>query len=209
MKLAQGAEAIIYSDGDSIVKDRFAKSYRHPELDRRLRKSRTRREGKILTKLAEAQIPAPQLKVMDDKEMKVEMEHVPGDTVKILIDSLEKSGKEDEIKRICTEIGGLLGQMHNAGIIHHDLTTSNMIWHAEHKRVVLIDFGLSFFSEKLEDKAVDLHLLKHALDSRHHRIGSTCFFAVSDGYRSVARDAEDVFKRFEKVEERGRNKAKH
>ena len=59
MKLAQGAEAVLYSDYQTVEKDRFEKKYRHPELDRRLRKFRTKREAKILEKLQAAGFPAP------------------------------------------------------------------------------------------------------------------------------------------------------
>ncbi|MBW2965355.1 Kae1-associated serine/threonine protein kinase, partial [Candidatus Woesearchaeota archaeon] len=65
-KIAQGAEAVIYTDDSVVEKDRFEKKYRHPELDTRLRKTRTRREAKILSKLAEAGVHAPDLIEMDD-----------------------------------------------------------------------------------------------------------------------------------------------
>jgi tRNA A-37 threonylcarbamoyl transferase component Bud32 len=31
----------------------------------------------------------------------------------------------------------------------------------------IIDFGLSFVSDKVEDKAVDLHLFSEAVESKH------------------------------------------
>src|SRR4030042_1167648 len=49
-------------------------------------------------------------------------------------------------------------------IINGDLTTSNMILNPDNK-LYFIDFGLSFHSNKIEDKAVDLHLLKQALNA--------------------------------------------
>jgi len=42
-KIAQGAEAVLYVDGDTVIKDRTSKSYRISEIDTKLRKSRTRR----------------------------------------------------------------------------------------------------------------------------------------------------------------------
>ncbi|MFH1669139.1 MAG: KEOPS complex kinase/ATPase Bud32 [Candidatus Woesearchaeota archaeon] len=208
-KLAQGAEAIIYEDEGSIVKDRFEKTYRHPELDRRLRKSRTRREAKVLTKLSDIGIAAPGLIEMDDKDMKIKMDLVPGDTVKTVIDNLESSGDVDGYIMICKEMGEKVAVLHNNGIVHQDLTTSNMIFHAEKKKIFLIDFGLSFFSNKVEDHAVDLHLLKHALESRHHRIFEKCFEAVIDAYKKKAERSDETLIRLEKVEMRGRNKARH
>ncbi len=208
-KIAQGAEAIIYADDAIVVKDRFEKTYRHPDLDRRLRKSRTRREGKVLTKLSEIGLAAPGLIEMDDKEMKVRMDLVPGDMVKTVIDDLESAGDAAGYVKLCREIGEKVAVLHNNGLVHQDLTTSNMILHAEKKEIFLIDFGLSFFSNKVEDHAVDLHLLKHALESRHHRIFEKCFAAVIDAYKKRADKADETMSRLERVEKRGRNKTKH
>ena len=208
-KIAQGAEAIIYADEDSVTKDRFTKSYRHPELDERLRKARTRREAKILAKLSEAQIPAPRLLSVDDKSMKIVMERVPGDMVKTVIDQLESKADAMRYLEICHDVGSRVGELHNKGIVHQDLTTSNMMMHSERDEVFLIDFGLSFFSDKIEDYAVDLHLLRHALESRHHRIWEECFDSVVSGYKDSNLNAEATLSRLEKVEQRGRNKNKH
>jgi Kae1-associated kinase Bud32 len=177
--IAQGAEAKIHSDGITVKKERFEKTYRHPELDKKLRGFRTRREAKILTKLQTANFPAPRLEKMDDKSREIDMQHIPGHQVKHTIDTLEKEGKQKEYLALCKEVGTRVATLHNMGIIHQDLTTSNMILHDSEKKIYFIDFGLSFFSEKAEDKAVDLHLLKHALESRHHRIWEKCFKAVT------------------------------
>ena len=50
-EIGRGAEAIITKDGDTVIKDRIPKKYRLPQIDEKLRKSRTRREAKVLTKL--------------------------------------------------------------------------------------------------------------------------------------------------------------
>ena len=76
------------------------------------------------------------------------------------------------------------------------------------KEIYFIDFGLSFFSNKIEDKAVDLHLLRQALESKHYKIWEKAFESVLFGYKSKAQDAKEILARFEKVEERGRNKTK-
>ncbi|MBU2561506.1 MAG: Kae1-associated serine/threonine protein kinase [Nanoarchaeota archaeon] len=208
-KLAQGAEAIIYSDYTTVTKHRFEKTYRHPELDSRLRKSRTRREAKILEKLQGMGFPAPRLIEMDDSDMKVHMDHVPGELVKKVIDSLEEKKDEKAYLKLCREIGEKTALLHNKGMVHHDLTTSNMILHRDTKEVYFIDFGLSFFSDKIEDYAVDLHLLRHALESRHYRVWEKCFKAVLDGYKKRSEKSKEVIERLEKVEQRGRYKGKH
>ncbi|HZX45096.1 MAG TPA: KEOPS complex kinase/ATPase Bud32 [Candidatus Nanoarchaeia archaeon] len=194
-KIAQGAESKIYRKDDKIVKVRFEKKYRIKEIDSRLRQARTRREKKILDKLAKIGFKSPALIESDGKE-KIEMQYIDGPKVR---DILEKSQELSE------EIGRKVALIHNHGIIHGDLTTSNMIYN---KEVYFIDFGLSFFSHKLEDKAVDLHLLKQALESKHYKIWESCFDAALKAYVKEAKDGKEVLKRLEIVEKRGRYKGK-
>ena len=196
MKLiGKGAEAEIYLDEDKVIKKRISKSYRIKEIDIPLRKTRTRRESKILKKLPK-EIPAPELIEMNDEDMKIEMSYIKGEKVRDVLD--------DNLK-MCKEIGEKVALMHNVGIIHGDLTTSNMIYN---KQAYLIDFGLSYFSEKIEDKAVDLHLLRQALESKHYKVYEKAFKFVLKGYKSKSNNYEFIIKRLEKVEARGRNKGK-
>ena len=78
IELAQGAEAVILRDKDSIVKERFSKRYRLPQLDESLRQFRTRREAKILQRLEKIRFPAPHLREFSDKRMSIVMDFVPG-----------------------------------------------------------------------------------------------------------------------------------
>jgi TP53 regulating kinase and related kinases len=191
-EIARGAEAVIYLEKDRIIKHRLPKSYRIREIDETLRKKRTRRETKILEKLA---IPHPKLLNSDDKEMKIEMEYIDGEKLR------------DVLKvKLCKKVGEYVGLMHNENIIHGDLTTSNMI--LKGKEIYFIDFGLSYFSNKTEDKAVDLHLLKEALLSKHYKEFEKAFKEVIKGYKKTCRNASEAISRLKKVEQRGRNKAK-
>ena len=176
--IAQGAEARIFLEGKNIVKNRFPKSYRIKEIDDRLRGARTRREAKVLQKLEEIRFPAPRLIKSDEKENLI-IEKLDG---KLLKDVLEQS----DYKKICSELGRKIAVMHNNLIIHGDLTTSNIILN---KELYFIDFGLSFFSEKSEDRAVDLHLLKEALESRHYRIWKECIANVIESYKKRQKTA--------------------
>ena len=196
-KIAQGAEAVIYQDGDIVVKDRISKSYRISEIDTKLRRSRTRREAKVIEKLSLIGVPGPKLIQMDDNSMKITMSHIKGEKVRDVL-------AENPIE-LCNEIGKKVAKLHQNGIIHADLTTSNMILSDE---IYFIDFGLSFFSDKAEDKAVDLHLLDRALESRHFDLYPDCWKAVLDGYEKEYNESGLVIKRLEKVESRGRNKSK-
>ena len=196
MKLiGKGAEAELYLDKDKVIKKRISKRYRIKELDIPLRKFRTRREAKVIKKLPE-EIPAPELLKMDDKNMNLEMSFIKGDKVRDMLDNK---------LNICKDIGEKIAIMHNFGIIHGDLTTSNMIYN---KKVYFIDFGLSFFSYKIEDKAVDLHLLRQALESKHYKVFDKAFKLVLKGYKRESDNYDDIMNRLEKVEARGRNKGK-
>lgn len=190
--LGKGAEAVIYIKGSDVVKDRIKKNYRIPEIDVPLRSSRTRREAKILNKLESIGFPAPRI-IETDKKEKIIMSFVEGSKVRDILDGC--------YEKISVEIGKKLRILHDNGIIHGDLTTSNMILKDE---VYFIDFGLSFFSDKAEDKAVDLHLLRQALESKHYRIWKKCFGLILKNYSD-----KTIIKRLEKVESRGRNKTKH
>jgi len=195
--ISQGAEAKLYREGNILVKDRLKKQYRIPEIDDKLRTTRTRREAKILEKLAKMKFPVPKL-VKVGRE-KIEMEFLKGPKVR---DILEKS----DYLKLSKEIGKKIADLHNAGIIHGDLTTSNMILEDE---AYFIDFGLSFFSARLEDKAVDLHLLRQALESKHYKIWEQSFRSTTEEYLNHAKDGKEILERLEEGEERGRNKKKH
>lgn len=191
--IAQGAEAKLFLEDNQIIKQRFQKTYRIKEIDGKLRGFRTRREAKILQKLEAIKFPSPKLIKNDEKENLV-IEKINGNLIK---DVLEKS----DYKKLCSEIGKKVAILHNNSIIHGDLTTSNMILN---KEIYFIDFGLSFFSEKAEDKAVDLHLLKEALESKHYKIWEACFKSVLSSYEKEAKNSRDTLKRLEAVEKRGR-----
>lgn len=190
MIIAQGAEATIKKEKNTIIKDRIKKSYRHPELDNELRMQRTRREAKILEKLSKS-LPVP--KILAKTDTTLTLEYLDG---KKLRDTLHlhplKYGRE---------LGKLLTKLHNLNIIHGDLTTSNII---VTKHLNLIDFGLSTTSTKVEDRAVDLHVLKESLESKHYKIANKVFLAVLSEYHP--KDEQEVLNRLKTVELRGRNK---
>ncbi len=195
--LDKGAEATISLRNKEILKDRQRKSYRLTEIDERLRKFRTRREAKVLNKLEEINFPAPKLHAMCDKAMELRMEFVQGNKLR---DVLYK-----DPLNLGRELGKKIGILHANNIIHGDLTTSNMILD---KEIKLIDFGLSFFSQKQEDKAVDLHLLRQALESKHHKVWEDCFREALQGYKETNPEHEFILNRLKQVESRGRHKNK-
>ena len=188
--IAQGAEAKIYEDGDTIVKERIPKGYRIPEIDSRLNKERVKREGAILKKLESCGIRAPRL--IKTEGWLLYMQRIEGKTVKSLLDSTN-------CRELLGERGRLVAQLHAANIVHGDLTTMNFIVSAEGMHV--IDFGLSYVSAKDEDKAVDLYVLERALGCGHSPDYVKYFH---DAYANDANQC--VRERLEMVRLRGRKR---
>ena len=196
MQISQGAEARIFLENNEITKNRFEKKYRHPLIDSELRKQRTRREAKILDKIQTINFPAPKALFIDDKNGLLKMSFIEGSLVRNILN-------KNNSKKLSNEIGKKIALLHSKDIIHGDLTTSNMI--LKGNGIHFIDFGLGFFSEKIEDKAVDLHLIRQALESKHHQIWEQCFSEVIEGYKNY-NNHKEVFNRLKIVESRGRNK---
>lgn len=194
--IGRGAEAILVQKGEELIKRRIPKTYRINVIDEKLRKQRTRKEAKLLEKAAKL-IPTPKILKSSDKNMEIDMKFIDGKKLSDYLDSLKNA------EEICKEIGQNIAKLHDADIIHGDLTTSNMIYSAD--RVYFIDFGLGYESSKIEDKAVDLHLIKQALEAKHFKHFESFFKAVIEGYQ-ISKDHKETLKRLEAVERRGRYK---
>ncbi|MFC1685836.1 KEOPS complex kinase/ATPase Bud32 [Nanoarchaeota archaeon] len=199
--IAQGAEAILIHKNDNLIKRRVKKGYRHPELDEKIRTRRTRREGKILSKINKT-INSPEVFEYNDKKGEIVMEFIEG---KRLSDHLDTFPIKKSLK-ICFDIGSEVGLLHSMDIMHGDLTTSNMILKGD--KINLIDFGLGFHSPRIENKAVDLRLLHQALKSRHFKHCEEYFKEVLRGYKVTSKEDEKVLKQLKIVQSRGRYKTK-
>jgi TP53 regulating kinase-like protein len=196
--IAEGAEARIFKDKKKIIKERISKSYRIKEIDEELRKKRTKREAKILKKLNSLGFNAPKIAELND--FSITMEFIEGDQLKKVF--------EKNYKQYSCMIGKGIAWLHKNNIIHGDLTTSNMILKKNYKNAELffIDFGLSFISTKIEDKAVDLHLLKQSLESKHYKIFDEGFNIIIEEYKREYIEGNKIIERLANVEARGRNK---
>ena len=194
-EIARGAEAVLYREGSNLIKDRIKKNYRIQEIDDVLRFTRTKKEAKLLEKCSKL-INAP--KIIECKADKLIMEFIGGKLLRDLLNNMDKSKRNI----LCKKIGYAIKILHDNGIIHGDLTTSNMI--LKNNEIFFIDFGLGLDSQKTEDKAVDLHLLKQALNSKHYEIADECFNEIFKAYNP----GKELIERLEKVEGRGRYKSK-
>ena len=196
--IGRGAEAVLIHDGKMLKKLRVEKGYRLPEMDEKIRKLRTRKEAKILEKAA-GLINVPRVIKVDDKTKEIDMEFIPGLKLSESLDGLQ------ERLKICKMIGESIAKLHDADIIHGDLTTSNMIWAEKEGKLYFVDFGLGFESKKIEDRAVDLHLIKEAFEAKHFNFSKEFFSSVLEGYKN-SKSYKETLVRLEKVEKRGRYK---
>ncbi|MFB6088658.1 MAG: KEOPS complex kinase/ATPase Bud32 [Candidatus Aenigmatarchaeota archaeon] len=200
--IARGAEAVLYKDRwqgmESLTKKRLKKGYRIEDLDKKLRKERTRKEAKLLSDSRRGRVSTPQVYEVDEEMGILKMEFVEGEKVRNILKSLSK----EKLEEIFEKIGQNIGRLHNNRIIHGDLTTSNMLF--KDGKIYFIDFGLGFTSESIEDRAVDLYLLYEVLKSSHSDKFELLWNSVLNGYKERLPDSDNVMKRFEKLKKRRR-----
>nr|XP_016462393.1 PREDICTED: EKC/KEOPS complex subunit bud32-like isoform X3 [Nicotiana tabacum]XP_018630119.1 EKC/KEOPS complex subunit bud32-like isoform X3 [Nicotiana tomentosiformis] len=175
--IKQGAEARVFETSfvgkRCIVKERFSKKYRHPILDTKLTLKRLNAEARCMTKARKLGVLTPVLYAVDAISHSLTFEYVEGPSVKdVLLDFGLHGIVEERMNDIAIQIGRAIGKLHDGGLVHGDLTTSNMLIRRDTNRLVLIDFGLSFTSTLPEDKAVDLYVLERALLSMHSSCGN-------------------------------------
>ena len=200
-----GAEAILYleeRDGKQVlVKERIKKGYRLPELDEKIRKKRTKHEESLLNRSRRSGVNVPF--VLDNEDSKIIMEFIDGKKVKDVLNDLSEKDKKNVYKLI----GKNIALLHQNNIIHGDLTTSNFMLTNEPKnKLYIVDFGLGKYSEKVEDKAVDLYVLYEALKSAHFKYLNPAWQNILKDYLHSYSNARAVLNRIEKIKSRRRYK---
>eukprot|EP01041_Mallomonas_annulata_P007779 gene7779-15915_t len=218
--VAQGAEGVIYSaellSKAVIVKERISKKYRVPSLDSKINKQRILQEARCMVKCLRVGVLTPSIFMLDMDNNRIVMERIIGITLKAYISSL---GAHLWVKAI----GIAIGKMHDADIVHGDLTTSNMMLKQNNNntnldnldditaafqlsledtpasiasRVVIIDFGLGMTNAIIEDKAVDLYVLERAFASTHPH-SEELVSILLEAYRFSYRRADPVLKKLD------------
>lgn len=201
----KGAEASIYVDNwhgyRVVLKRRFPKAYRHPDLDIRIRNYRTIHEPQLIHEARKAGVLTPIVLQVNVKNSMIVMQFIDGKQIKACLNETSNADR----KKICLQIGKSVGKLHKRNIIHGDLTTSNMIMSPE-GRIFFIDFGLGERNVELEAKGVDLHLMRRALESTHFRFSEECFGNVFAGYRGIvgAELAGAILRKMMDIRKRGR-----
>jgi len=191
----RGAEADIYlvewAGKTAVSKVRTPKPYRHKELDETIRKHRTIHEASFLSEAKSAGVSSPFVHFVDPVNAEIIMEFVQGDNARDVLSA-----------DLCYEMGRYAALLHAGNIIHGDLTTSNFI---ANKKLMLLDFGLSYYSERTEDMATDVRLIKEVFTSAHISV-KKAFPRFVEGYASVAgkKRADRILENVKEIEQRGR-----
>ena len=236
--IAQGAEGRVYRttfllpDLPCALKYRPPKAYRHPILDRRLTRQRILAEAKVLQKLRREGASVPALYAVFEGAGCMMTEWIEGAPVRVRLNDFlarrkenggESSGADSALVALMRRVGQLVGGIHRAGVVHGDLTTSNMMlrpWPSgtnnghpqgeEEKlldgEIVAIDFGLASQSSSDEDRAVDLYVLERAFASTHPR-AEPLFDELLQGYKSSFKQTAPVLRKLEDVRMRGRKRS--
>ncbi len=199
--MKRGAEAELYLTEflgrKAILKRRISKHYRIKELDTRIRKERTRAEARIIHRSKMAGVRTPIIYDIDMQNMEITMEYLDLPRVKDEIERLDSNEK----RRLAEAIGHTVAKLHSQGIVHGDLTTSNMLIYGE--EIALIDFGLAELTKENERMASDLRVLKEGWRSAHYR-DEPLVDIIFSSYASSWKEGHDVLRILEKAEKRRR-----
>ena len=204
----QGAEAVVELDPRGVAdeaeaadgagrayKRRLAKGYRHPELDARLRRRRTRSEARLTSGARRLGVPTPVVFDVDPPEGSLTFEYV-GDAD--LRDAIDPERVRD--------VGRFLAQCHEAGFVHGDPTPRNVrvVTGDDGRpgpRAYLIDFGLGYYTDDVEDFAMDLHVFEGSLAGTADGAPE-----LLEAFEEAYREAGDpgVVDQLREIEKRGR-----
>ncbi len=186
--IAKGAEGELRREKllglSVVVKDRVRKGYRVPQLDEKLRKLRTKAEARLLHAAKAAGVLCPVVYEVTDYEL----------TASFIDGKLLLERQNDA--RLLRETGKALARMHSADVVHGDFTAANVMVDGK-RRVWVIDFGLGGFSADLEEKAIDVLLMKRSLGNAKR------YGAFLSGYEEYGKSAA-VLGRLRDIERRGR-----
>ncbi len=178
--LYRGAEADLslgqWSGHEAVFKIRNSLPYRLRELDEAIRTQRTVHEAQLMHHAKVSGVRTPFLYYVEPPNALLVMEFIRGKRLKEELASASTS----HVRQRFHKLGRMTGLLHLAGIMHGDLTTSNVL--ISDGELVLIDFGLSLRSRRLEDHAVDLRLIKETLTGAHPNISAQALESLFDGY---------------------------
>lgn len=226
----QGAEAKLfvcnYLGKPTLVKERFKKNYRHPDLDETITKERIRNEARSIVRCKTIGVKTPTLYLVDFDRRRIYMQYFEDSiTAKDFIINTKKLEAEDGDRRLnvlAQKIGKTVRLLHEHSIIHGDLTSSNILLENNialgdsnllqltNIELVMIDFGLSHTDSSAEDMGVDLYVLERAIISTHNDCPDL-FSKILETYKNIKSknkffNIKEVINKFDEVRARGRKR---
>lgn len=214
--IKQGAEAKLYKGTylgkSTIIKERFIKKYRQPQLDNFLTKERMRAECRAIVRCKTAGVLTPTIYLADLQRRMIFMEYFDHS---ITLKEFIKAADKKQLTEVARMIGVELAKMHSNGVVHGDPTSSNMLLvnvknedkydDTEDLRVAFIDFGLAYIEVTPEDKGVDLYVLERALSSTH-MVAEELFLYILHAYETHHKSCKEAVSKYEEVKVRGRKR---
>ena len=192
--LYRGAEAELWKTKflgiSAILKRRVRKKYRIKELDDKIRSTRLKNEAKMLRKARKA-INTPHVLDINRLGNEIILEYIPGEKVRDIL------YQKKMVKKIGIQMGKTVKKLHNIGIVHNDLTTSNFLWNG---KLWLIDFGLAKSSNRIEDRATDLVVFKRMVFASHWEISKRLWKYFIEGYCP----ATEIITKMDEIEKRAK-----
>jgi TP53 regulating kinase-like protein len=144
-------------------------------------------------------VPTPFLYQIDYENGIIVMEYIEGKKIRDIVNHINDEKRYILFKRI----GMYAGVLHRNGIIHGDLTTSNIIKQCD--RIVFIDFGLAENSYEIEKRGVDLNLMNRMLTSTHYKYRDKLLKAFKKGYvETMQLEGTKTLERMSEISKRGR-----
>ncbi|MCK4319226.1 Kae1-associated serine/threonine protein kinase [Candidatus Micrarchaeota archaeon] len=175
----RGAEAVLRYENflgrKIVVKERISKGYRIKELDEKIRTERTRREARLLHKAKQAGVSAPVVYKVDKYSLYIT--RIYGRRLKDDKKELKKAGE-------------ILALLHLNDIIHGDFTPNNAL--VSKGKIYIIDFGLGFFSKRIEDKADDIIVMLKGIENKNAFLKG---YSKYKEYSKVIRKMKEILSR--------------
>eukprot|EP00823_Brevimastigomonas_motovehiculus_P008537 TRINITY_DN784_c0_g2_i1.p1 TRINITY_DN784_c0_g2~~TRINITY_DN784_c0_g2_i1.p1 ORF type:complete len:360 (-),score=128.00 TRINITY_DN784_c0_g2_i1:1306-2385(-) len=132
--IKQGAEGRLYQglyhNQMAIFKERFKKTYRVEELDKKLSEQRLTMENKLMSK-ARLKVDTPKVLSIEKTKRVLVLEYINGLTVRDVLMKFDLGTSNVQDQKVISIVASLIGstvfKLHHENIIHGDLTTSNMM----------------------------------------------------------------------------------
>lgn len=189
-KIFEGAEADIYETIffgiKSVIKYRRKKTYIPKELDKWLRVHRTKIESRIMSLASINGISVPRILFVNTNS--IYLEKIDG----IILSDIPITKIQKQVLKL---VGKELAKLHNLDITHGDYTKANIIINKDNTPVI-IDFGLAIHTNSIEEKALDLILLKRSLEE--------LFPIALNTYTHICKDSDEIVLKSRSIEKRGR-----